>query len=194
MAVRILVFPGSNRTGSFNGQLADAVVKTLAEMGAEPTRISLADYDMPIFDQDLENEKGIPENVMKLGRMIAAHDGVVLVCPEYNASVTPLMKNTIDWVSRISSDSGKPLKPWKDKPVALGSASNGRLGGIRGLYHVRAALMNVGAHILTQQVAVSGASKAFDEKGMLKQDMGKPLLDDVCQSLIDYCAATTRNA
>ncbi|MAW88556.1 MAG: FMN reductase [Phyllobacteriaceae bacterium] len=192
MIPKILVFAGSIRSGSFNGQLADAAMKTLAEAGADVTRISLADYPLPIMDEDLQKEHGIPANAMKLGRMIAAHDGVFIACPEYNASIPPLLKNTIDWVSRISSDGERALKPWKGKPVALGAASNGMLGGIRGLYHVRAVLMNCGCHILTEQTAVRQASKAFDEMGMLREASGRPLLDASCRALMDYCIAFSR--
>ncbi|PHP68973.1 FMN reductase [Zhengella mangrovi] len=193
MIPKILVFSGSIRSGSFNGQLADAAMKTLAEAGADVTRISLADYPLPIMDEDLEKASGIPENAMKLGRLIAAHDGVFIACPEYNASIPPLLKNTIDWISRISADGATALKPWKGKPVALGAASNGMLGGIRGLYHVRAVLMNCGCHILTEQTAVRQASKAFEpSSGLLKADTGQPLLETTCRALMEYCAAFTR--
>ena len=192
MTPKILVFAGSLRTGSFNVQLAAAAAKVLALQGAEVTRISLADYPLPLVDENLLNDKGVPENAMKLGRLIDAHDGVFIATPEYNSSLPPLTKNTIDWVSLISTDKGKPLKPWRKKPVAIGAASDGKLGGIRGLYHLRAVLMNVGAEIMTDQVGVSQASRAFDDMGMLKDDMGRPLLDNTCRSLIEYCTAFSR--
>lgn len=192
MAPRILVFPGSIRSGSFNASLADAAASILAGLGAEVTRISLADYPMPLVDEDLMSAEGVPENALKLARQIAAHDGVFLACPEYNASITPLMKNTIDWVSLVGTDGGRPLKAWAGKPVALGSASDGKFGGIRGLYHVRAVLMNVGCEVLSAQVGVSFASRAFDEVGMVKDDMGKPLLDAACRSLVEYSATFAR--
>ncbi|MCB1382945.1 MAG: NAD(P)H-dependent oxidoreductase [Notoacmeibacter sp.] len=192
MSPRILVFAGSLRSGSFNASLAGAAQKTLAEMGAEVTRISLADYPLPIMDEDLQKEEGIPANAMKLGRMIAAHDGVFIASPEYNASISPLVKNTIDWVSRISADEGKAFRPWKGRPVAIGAASDGKLGGIRGLYHLRAVLMNVGCPVMTEQVGVSFASKAFDGMGMLTPETGKPLLDAACRALLEYCMAFAR--
>lgn len=189
---RILVFAGSLRSGSFNAALADAAQKTLAQLGAEVTRISLADYPLPIMDEDLQKERGVPENALKLGRLIAAHDGVFIASPEYNSSIPPLVKNTIDWVSRISADEGKALRPWKGKPVAIGAASDGKLGGIRCLYHLRAVLMNVGCPVMTEQVGVSQASRAFDETGMLTAETGKPLLDATCKALVEYCIAFAR--
>src|SRR6187401_3799495 len=98
---RILVFAGSIRTGSFNARLAAIAAKEIALAGAEVTRISLADYPMPIYDGDLEAASGPPENAIKLKRMMMAHPGVFIASPEYNASVTPLLKNTLDWISRV---------------------------------------------------------------------------------------------
>ena len=115
MTPRILVFNGSNRSGSFSGKLADAAVAELLRQEAEVTRIQLADYLLPLMDEDLEREKGIPENAMKLARLFAAHDGVFIATPEYNSSLPPLLKNVIDWVSRVSRDGDKPLKPYPGK-------------------------------------------------------------------------------
>ena len=185
MTSRILIIPGSNRTGSFNVALAKAVAVELAQQGADVTRISLADYPLPIVDQDLKEAEGIPENAMKLGRLINAHDGVALCCPEYNSSITPLMKNMIDWVSLIASDNGKPLKPWAGKTVSLFSASNGKFAGIRGLYHVRSVMMNVGAQIPTEQCSVGGAADAFDETGHLKDERTHGMLQSACKALLE---------
>tara|TARA_R110000787_G_scaffold99980_2_gene204784 strand:+ start:1711 stop:2292 length:582 start_codon:yes stop_codon:yes gene_type:complete len=191
MSPRILVLPGSNRAGSFNVQLAAAASVELAQQGADVTRISLVDYPLPLVDEDLKNETGIPENAMKLGRLIAAQDGVFLCCPEYNSSIPPLLKNMIDWVSLISRDGDRPLKPWSGRYVALGSASNGKLGGIRGLYHVRSVMANVGTQIITEQCAVSGAADAFEADGRLKDERTNGMLVNTCKSLIRHCAMMT---
>ncbi|MBR7538899.1 NAD(P)H-dependent oxidoreductase, partial [Mycobacterium tuberculosis] len=106
---------------------------------------------------DLEEEKGIPENAMKLGRLFAAHDGILIASPEYNSSIPPLLKNTIDWVSRISRDGEKPLRPYAGKIVALCSSSDGNFAGVRGLYHLRSVLMNVGTLIISEQCSVAHA-------------------------------------
>lgn len=187
MTSRILVLPGSNRAGSFNAALAAAVSVELAQQGADVTRVSLTDYPLPLVDEDLKNESGIPENAMKLGRLIAAQHGVFLCCPEYNSSIPPLLKNMIDWVSLISKDGDKPLKPWAGRYVALGSASNGTFAGIRGLYHVRSVMMNVGAQVITQQCSVGGAASAFDESGSLTDERTNAMLVGACRSLITHC-------
>ena len=183
--VKLLVFAGSVRTGSFNGQLA-AEARTLAGMGADVTRISLKDYPLPLMDEDLEAAEGIPENALKLGRMIAAQDGLFIACPEYNSSITPLLKNTLDWVSRISTLDGRPSKPWRGKVVALGSASNGQFAGIRGLVHVRAILQNIGTQVVSEQCSVSGAAKAFGEDGRLLGDRQAHMLEAACRSLVEH--------
>ncbi|MEQ9246447.1 MAG: NADPH-dependent FMN reductase [Nitratireductor sp.] len=191
MTPKILVFAGSIRTGAFSGQTADAAMKELAQQGAEVTRISLADYPLPIMDQDLEKEKGIPENAYRLGRLIAAHDGVLIASPEYNASIPPLLKNTIDWVSRISKDGGKPLRPWAGKSIGLCSSSDGNFAGIRGLYHLRAVLMNCKADIITQQCSVARAQDAFDENGDFRDDRTRGMMEAVCSSLIERARLTS---
>ncbi len=191
MSMKTIVIPGSNRSGSFNGRLADCAALELARQGAEVTRISLVDYPLPILDEDLMNEKGIPEPALKLARLIARHDGVFLCCPEYNSSITPLLKNMIDWTSLVSSDQGRAFRAWEGRYVALGSASNGQLAGIRGLYHVRSILMNVGAQVVSQQCSVSQASTAFNADGTLKNDQAAEKMVAACTALIDHCRLIT---
>lgn len=182
---RILVFAGSNRTGAFSGRTADAAQKELAVQGAEVTRISLADYPLPIMDQDLEAEKGIPENAMKLGRLIAAHDAVVICSPEYNASIPPLLKNVIDWVSRIRKEGGREFRPWQGRIVGLCSSSDGNFAGVRCLYHLRAVLLNCQAEILTQQCSVARAGQAFDKDGELADERTRGMMQALCRVLIE---------
>ncbi|MGN8020916.1 NADPH-dependent FMN reductase [Phyllobacterium sp. 22229] len=186
MLPKILVFAGSNRTGAFSGQVADVATRTLAALGAEVTRIALIDYPLPIMDQDLEKEKGIPENAMKLGRLFAAHDGILIASPEYNSSIPPLLKNTIDWVSRISRDGEKPLRPYAGKIVALCSSSDGNFAGIRGLYHLRSVLMNVGTQIISEQCSVAHAHEAFADDGSFHDERTTRAMERVCQALIDH--------
>ncbi|KAG1650063.1 Quinone reductase [Nymphon striatum] len=178
-------YQGSIRNGSFNVKLAKSAMKNLAETGAEVTYISLSDYPLPIFDQDLIDDKGLPENVIKLARLFQAHDGAFIACPEYNSSITPLLKNVLDWVSVAKVDGNIQLKPYPGLVVALGSASPGALGGIRGLYHVRSVLMNVGAQIVTEQCAISNAASAFDDEGMPKDERQLNMLNNVCRSLLE---------
>ena len=100
-ALKILVIPGSLRSGSLNAKLAAVAAYEFAQAGAEVTRISLADFPLPIYDGDLQAKSGVPKHAVNLKRMIGAHHGVLIVTPEYNSSVPALVKNTIDWVTRV---------------------------------------------------------------------------------------------
>lgn len=185
MTPKILVFAGSNRVGAYSGKTADCAQKELALQGAEVTRISLADYPLPIVDEDLEREKGIPENALKLARLIAAHDGVLVATPEYNRSLPPLLKNTIDWISRVSKDNGKPLHPFSGKAFALCSSSNGPFAGIYAINHLRTVLVHVGCEVVSPQCSIMRGQDAFDDNGDFKDPRSRDIMTTVCQTLID---------
>ena len=185
MNPKILVFAGSIRTGAYSGKTADAATRELALQGAEVTRISLADYPLPIMDQDLEAEKGVPENAYKLARHIAASDGMLIASPEYNSSIPPLLKNAIDWVSRIHKDGVRPFRPYSGKIAALCSSSDGNFAGARGLYHLRAVLMNCGVEIITPQCSVPRAQDAFEENGAFKDEQLRRRMETVVRTLIE---------
>ena len=133
---------------------------------AEITRIDLADYELPLYNGDLEAEHGLPPAALELKRVFAAHAGFLIACPEYNGSITPLLKNTLDWVSRPSPDDPE-LQPYKGKSAALLGASPGGFGGMRGLVHVRAILSGIGVLVLPDQLAVPNAHEAFADDGSL---------------------------
>ena len=166
---RILAFAGSTRSGSWNKKLILLAASAAETAGAEVSLVDLADYPMPLYDGDLEKEEGIPENGMKFKQLMHEHDGFLISCPEYNSSISGVLKNTIDWASRQAEDE-KPLQCFKGKVVTLMSASPGRLGGLRGLVHVRAILGNIGCIVLPEQVAVPSANKAFADNGQLKDE------------------------
>src|ERR1700722_8017388 len=132
-ALKILVIPGSLRTGSLNAKLAAAVAHQFAQAGVEVTRLSLADFPLPIYDGDLQTRSGVPKNAVDLKRMIGAHHGVLFVTPEYNSSVPPLLKNTIDWVSRVQDSNEIRGQVFRGRPFAIAAASETRLGGTRAL-------------------------------------------------------------
>jgi len=181
---KILIIPGSCRGSSFNTRLAASAVRIFSSLDCEVTRISLNDYPLPLFNGDLETQKGAPEQAMKLARLFDLHDGIMLVSPEYNGSISPLLKNALDWVSRIKSDNRGKIIPYEGKIFALASASPGNLGGIRGLSHLRDIITSVGATIIAQQVAVSGASGAFDDMDNLTNERASDKLNGVCDSLV----------
>ena len=183
---RILVFAGSIRTGSFNARLAALAAKELTRADADVTLISLADYPMPIYDGNAEADSGPPENAAKLKRLFGLHQGVFIATPEYNASVTPLLKNTIDWISRVREEREPPLAAFKNRVFALGAASNGTYGGMRSLMALRQVLeLGCGALVLPEQVAVREAASAFDELDNLKDERSARALKGTTQRLID---------
>ena len=174
MKPRILAFAGSLRRDSFNKKLVSIAARGAREAGAEVTLIDLKDFPLPVFDQDLEAEHGMPENGKKLKQLFIDHDGLLIAAPEYNSSITAVLKNTIDWVSRPAP--GEPsLVAFRGKVATLMSASPGALGGLRGLVHVRSILGNVGVIVLPDQIAVVKAHDAFKADGSLldpKQQAG----------------------
>ena len=127
-ALKILVIPGSLRTGSLNAKLAAVAAYQIAQAGAEVTCISLADFALPIYDGDLQTRSGVPKNAVNLKRMIGAHHGVLIVTPEYNASVPPLVKNTIDWVTRVQEPQETRGQVFRGRAFAIAAASQSRLG------------------------------------------------------------------
>lgn len=165
---KILAFAGSTRAGSFNKKLVQIAADGARAAGAEVTFIDLRDYPLPLYDGDDEAQNGLPENAKKLKRLMTACGGFLIASPEYNSSVTAVLKNTIDWASRAETDDEPPLACFQGKTAALMSASPGALGGLRGLVHVRAIFGNIGAYVLPDQVAIPKAHEAFDESGALK--------------------------
>jgi chromate reductase, NAD(P)H dehydrogenase (quinone) len=186
MPVKILVIPGSLRTGSYNVRLAALAVKELTLADADVTRISLADYPLPLYDADLQAKDGLPQDAVKLKQMMMAHQGVFIASPEYNASVTPLLKNTIDWISRVRERGEPALAAYKERVFALGSASPGRFGGMRSLLALRQVLeIGCGALVIPEQVSVAQADRAFDERDNLRDENTAGQLKKVVRRLIE---------
>lgn len=163
---RLIVFAGSTRRESWNRKLAAAAAGMAREAGAEVTPLELSDYPMPIMDEDLEAAEGLPANALKLKDLFKAHDGFLVSCPEYNGSITPLLKNTIDWLSRPREGEAQ-LACFGGKVAGLFGASPGGLGGLRGLVHVRAILSGIGTHVVPAQFALGGAHEAFNPDGSM---------------------------
>lgn len=181
---RILAFAGSARQQSYNKQLIRVAADMIEQAGGLATLIDLADYPLPLYDGDLEAETGIPDKAMALKQMFLEHQGLLLACPEYNSSMTPLLKNTLDWVSRQAEGEG-PLACYKGKVVGLLSTSPGRLGGLRGLVHVRAILGNIGCLVIPTQQAIPNAGDTFDASGALHDQQQRASVERVCRQLVD---------
>lgn len=163
---KILAFAGSARKDSFNKKILKIAAAGARDAGADLTVIDLADYPLPLMDQDLEVEVGVPENARRLKDLFSEHQGLLIAAPEYNSSITPLLKNAIDWVSR--PEPGIPrLHYISGKWAALLSASPTPLGGMRGLVALRMMLGNIGVTVLPDTMSLREADSAFAAAGSL---------------------------
>jgi NAD(P)H-dependent FMN reductase len=185
-ALKILVIPGSLRTGSLNVKLAAVIAYELAQAGAEATRISLADFPLPIYDGDLQAKSGVPKNAVNLKRMMAAHHGVVVVTPEYNSSVPALVKNTVDWVTRVQDPHEVRGQVFRERPFAIAAASENRLGGTRALAALRLILSACQATVIPNQLALSFATDAYDDTDRLKHPADAETLKALVRQLIEF--------
>ena len=186
---KILVIPGSLRTGSHNARLAALAAKELALAEAEVTRISLEDYPLPLFDADLVAAAGPPQPAVQLKQMLLAHQGVFITSPEYSASVTPLIKNTIDWISRVR-DPGEPTyAAFKGRVFAIGSAAASSGGGVRSLMALRQILeLGCGALVIPEQVSVPRADQAFDDMDNLKDESAAASVKAMSRRLVELAS------
>ncbi len=178
---KILFFAGSARKQSTTKKLSKAAFKMAEEKGIDATFVDLRDYPMPLYDGDLEDEQGMPENAKKLKKLFVEHDGFFIVSPEYNSSYPPLLKNVVDWISR--SDGEDLGEPYKGKTMAIAASSPGGLGGMRVLVPLRMLFGNLGVHVVPSQVSVNYVTKAFDENSMLAIDNQRNLMDATLDEL-----------
>jgi chromate reductase len=184
-ALKILVIPGSLRSGSLNAKLAAAAAHELALAGAEVTRISLADFPLPLYDGDLQIKSGVPKSAVNLKRMMSAHHGVLIVTPEYNSSVPALVKNTIDWVTRVQDVHETRGQVFRERAFAIAAASESRLGGTRSLAALRLILTACHASVIPNQLALSFAGEAYDDMDRLKHPADAEALAALVRQLID---------
>jgi len=185
-ALKILVIPGSLRSGSLNAKLAAVLAQELAQSGADVTRISLGDFPLPIYDGDLQAKSGVPQHAVNLKRMIGAHHGVLIVTPEYNSSVPALVKNTIDWVSRVQDPHETRGQVFHGRAFALAAASGNRLGGTRALAALRLILTACYATVIPTQLALSFAEQAYDDMDRLKHQADIDTMRALVRQLIDH--------
>ncbi|MGH1484815.1 MAG: NADPH-dependent FMN reductase [Cellvibrionaceae bacterium] len=164
---KVLAFSGSARKESFNQKLVSIAAEGARQVGVEVTVIDLADYPMPLFNEDLEVKDGMPETAKAFKQLLIDHDGLLIASPEYNSAFSPLLKNAIDWASRASAKNELPLIAYRGKYAAIMATSPGGLGGIRGLVFLRMLLGNIGITVLPDQQAVPSAYQAFSEDGLL---------------------------
>ncbi len=181
---RILALAGSTRKDSFNARLVRIAADGARQAGADVTVLDLREFPLPLFDEDVEPEILNSDALTRLRQVFIEHDGLLIASPEYNSSISPLLKNTIDWVSRPAE--GIPmLAGFHGKTAAIMAASPGPLGGLRGLVHVRSILSSIGVMVLPDQVTIRGAFDAFDDTGRLKEERWHASTENLGKSLAD---------
>lgn len=165
----LLAFCGSSRSASFNQRALNRLAAAAERKGARVTHVDLGELALPIYNADLEARDGLPAGAKRFRALLAANDGLLVGCPEYNGFLTPLLVNAIDWATR--SDEGRPdLGPFANKIVAISSASPGGFGGTRSAGHLRTMLSGIGCIVLPQALAVPNAHDAFDDDGEFTND------------------------
>jgi NAD(P)H-dependent FMN reductase len=180
---RILAFAGATRTSSWNKKLIRVGAESVRRAGGEATLIDLRDVAMPLYDGDLEKQEGLPAGARELKRLMLEHDGFLISAPEYNSSISAVLKNAIDWVSRPQPDEPSAVA-FRGKVAALLAASPGNLGGIRGLFTVRQVLTTLGTLVIPTQFGLARANEAFDEDGSLKDAGQQKTVDTVASELV----------
>ena len=178
--VKVLAFAGSTRTDSYNQKLVDEAAKMAEQLGAKVTVIYLKDFPLPFYDADLESKEGMPENARQLRKLMIESDAIIIASPEYNRSVSAVLKNALDWASR-DEDGGGSYTAFRGKVFALMSASPGKKGGKRGLEHLRTIIEDVKGEIVSQEVTIPRAHEYFAEpkRGdnlVLRQELQKLLV------------------
>jgi NAD(P)H-dependent FMN reductase len=184
---RIVVMAGSSRREALSRKVAAACVAPLAAAGADVDLVELADHPAPLYNGDLEVESGLPEGIVSLQQRLAAADGLLVVNPEYNGSITPLLKNALDWCSRPNpadrARSGGAV--YAGRAAAVVGTSPGALGGMRVLFHVRDILGYLGMQVIPQQLAIGKAGEAVGDDGRLRDPAQREALDKLAQALVD---------
>lgn len=181
--VKVLVFSGSTREDSFNRKLAKEAAAIAKQAGATITIVDLREYPMPFYDGDIEAQKGMPESAKHLRNLMKESNAMIIATPEYNGSISAVLKNAIDWASR--NEQGQPSRDaFKGKHFAIMSASPGRGGGTRALNHLRVIIQNVGGEVVDSQVSVPDAYNAFTADGNLKNPQTREQLKREIQQLL----------
>ena len=182
--MRLLFFAGSTREGSYNKRLARLAQHIAQANGVEGVFVDLRDYAMPLYSGDLEAEQGPPVAAREFKALLGEYQGIFVASPEYNSSITPLLKNTLDWVTRVRGKGESGLEVYKSRVFAISSASPGYYGAMRSLLHLRQILeVGIGATVIPQQMALPRAGDAFADDGSLKDKAQQGLIKDVVEAL-----------
>lgn len=186
LVVKIVAIAGSLREDSLNKKLLHIAAKSALDAGAEVIYADLKKLSLPLYDQDIEQSKGIPDQAKELKEMFWESQGILVASPEYNSSISGALKNAIDWISRPLSKEEVYLSCFIDKVVALMSASPSQMGGVRGLGHVRTIFSSMGSLVLPKQKCIARADQAFDKRGNLIEDTQQQEVVDFGKELVDF--------
>lgn len=189
---KILAFAGSTRKGSFNRKLIKVAVRGAEAGGASVTYLDLRELALPLYDGDDEDANGLPAGALHFKELLKAHDGILIAAPEYNSSISGVLKNAIDWASRPAPNE-RTLEPFDGKVAALLSASPGALGGLRGLAAVRSILGNIQVVVLPDQFALGRAHEAFHEDGSMKDAKQQARAENIGAELAKFIARLKAN-
>jgi len=186
---KIAVVVGSTREGSFNRMLGKLAIRALEAQGAAVTDVDLSGFDLPLYSAAIEADD-FPADAQRLKTLFAAQEGLLFVSPEYNGSVSPLLKNAIDWASRPTGDESLvALSAYRGKASAIMGASISPFGGLRGLIHLRQILSTIQTLVIPEQVLIPNAHAAFDEEGHLREALPASLVDLTAARLVAVARA-----
>lgn len=182
--IRILAICGSTRKQSFNSRLLAYCIELIQQQNMPVTLLQLQDYPLPLYNGDLEEAEGIPQSALAIKQLMREHQGFLIASPEYNGSITPMLKNVLDWASRAEPEEA-PLSSYRGKTAALISASPGALGGLRAMVHLRDIMKNLGCITIPEQLNLGSAHKAFDNQGTLLDGTQNQRAQMLCEKLIE---------
>lgn len=181
--VRVLVFGASLRTGSLNDRLAALAASVAEQKGGVVDHASMADFDCPSYDQDVETGEGLPAGALRFRERLVTADAFIIASPEYNASMPGVLKNVVDWVSRH-----RP-QPFNGRQGLLLSASPSMVGGNRGLWALRIPFEHLGARVYPDMFSLAQAHQAFDAEGRLADATLQKRFDSTIECFLDLVEA-----
>ena len=185
MTTKITVISGSSRAESYNLKLATQLAAITDATNAEVSLINLKDFDLPIYNGDLEDAEGLPGTAKLLKLRLAESTGLIFTCPEYNGFMTPLLINAIDWCTR-SEDASVDLSGFTGKTVLVASASPGAGGGARAATHLKTMLSGLGSVIFPQSMVVPSAYNAFDDEGKLLDEAMTKRAEQLIEKFVQF--------
>lgn len=180
---KVLAFAGSTRKESVNKRLARIALQAAKKAGAETTFVDLQDFNIPLYCDDLVAKEGIPEGVLQFKQLLNSHNGFFIASPEYNGSLTGVLKNAIDWAT-IKADGEERMSCWNGKIAGLASASPGGLGGIRGLHHLRTILAGIGTFVLPNHLAVGNSTENLQNEKQITDEKLQLQLESLTHEMV----------